>query len=67
MPVSELNLNRPPTADEASGIAWWNILKPSERAYWLTRVGPACSVAGAWAAFKRHQAGSIHSSPQDTP
>lgn len=67
MSVNSSDLNRPPTADEASGMAWWNILKPSERAYWLTKAGPGSSVADAWAAFKRHQASSIKSSPQDTP
>jgi len=42
-----------PNADELSGMTWWNILKPIERAYWLTKAGPACSAADAWAAFKR--------------
>lgn len=47
MPVNPSGLNRPPTADEAMGMAWWNILKPSERAYWLTKAGPTSSVADA--------------------
>lgn len=67
MSVNSSDLNRPPTADEASGMAWWNILKPSERAYWLTKAGPASSVADAWAIFKRHQATPNNPSPQDTP
>ncbi len=67
MPVTPENLHRSPTADEAMGMAWWNILKPAERAYWLTKAGPACSVADAWAAFKQHQATPINPSPQDTP
>lgn len=67
MSVTPANLDRPPSADEAMGMAWWNILTPSERATWLTKAGPACSVADAWAAFKRHQATPIHPSPQDTP
>lgn len=67
MSVISENLDRPPTADETMGMAWWNILKPAERAYWLTKAGPVCSVADAWVAFKRHQANPIHPSPQDTP
>ncbi len=67
MSVIPANLHRPPTADEAMGMAWWNILKPAERAYWLTKAGPAYSVAGAWAVFKRHQVNPINPPPQDTP
>lgn len=63
MSVNSSDLNRPPTTDEASGMAWWNILKPSERAYWLTKAGPASSVADAWAIFKRHQVHPINLSP----
>ncbi len=67
MPVNPSGLNRPPTADEAMGMAWWNILKPSERTYWLTKAGPTSSVADAWAVFKRHQANPINPSPQVPP
>ena len=55
MPVSRPDLHRLPTADEITGMAWWNNLKPIERAYWLTTAGHARSVADAWAAYKRSQ------------
>ncbi|WP_143322651.1 hypothetical protein [Candidimonas nitroreducens] len=64
--MTSFDLKRPPSADEALGMAWWNILKPSERVYWLTKAGHACNVANAWAAFKRHQAYPTNSSSQDT-
>ncbi len=53
MSVTRPDLHRLPTADEIAGIAWWNNLKPEERARWLTTAGHACSVADAWAAYKR--------------
>lgn len=55
MPVNLSDLNRLPTTDEIAGMAWWNNLKPDERARWLTTAGHACSVADAWAAHKRSQ------------
>lgn len=55
MPVNPLDLDRLPTGDEIAGMAWWNILKPEERARWLTTAGHACSVADARAAYKRSQ------------
>ena len=63
MPVKP---NEPPcslTLDEAAGMAWWNILKPAERADWLTKAGAACSVADAWAVFKRSQSHPHNHSP----
>ncbi|MGS1116498.1 hypothetical protein [Castellaniella sp. UC4442_H9] len=67
MSVIPANLHRPHSADEAMGMAWWNILKPAERAYWLTKAGPTCSVADAWAVFKRHLVNPTNPSPPDTP
>lgn len=55
MPVNLPGLQRHPTADEIAGMAWWNNLKPEKRARWLTTAGYACSVADAWAAYKRSQ------------
>jgi len=63
MPVRPAEGQRSPTPDEAAGMAWWNILKPAARAYWLTKAGAACSVADAWAAFKRSQIRSHNRSP----
>lgn len=63
MPIDTQNPRRSPTPDEAAGKAWWNILKPLERAYWLTKVGAACSVADAWAACKRSQTHPNNRSP----
>jgi len=63
MPVKPDELQRSLTPDEAAGMAWWNILKPLERVYWLTKAGATCSVADAWAAFKRNQAHPNNRSP----
>ena len=38
-------------ADALVGMAWWNGLSQSERAYWLDVAGSACPAA-AWAAFQ---------------
>ena len=63
MPITPSERQRSPTSDEAAGVAWWNILKPLERPYWLTKVGAACSVADVWAAFKRSQSYPRNRSP----
>ena len=55
MPLTRPYLQTQPTADEIAGMAWWNNLKPIERVCWLTTAGHACSVADAWAAYKRSQ------------
>ena len=38
-------------ADALVGMAWWNGLSQSERAYWLDVAASACPAA-AWAAFQ---------------
>ncbi len=63
MPLNPSDLHRAPTPDEAAGMAWWNILKPMQRTYWLTKAGAACSVADAWAAFKHSQIRPHNRSP----
>lgn len=63
MSVTPSKQQRSPTPDEAAGMALWNILKPLERAYWLTKVGAHGSVADAWAAFKRSQNNLNNRSP----
>ena len=55
MPVNLRGLQPQPTADEIAGMVWWNNLKQDECAAWLTTAGHACSVADAWAAYKRSQ------------
>jgi len=55
VPVNLPNLQTQPSADEIAGMAWWNNQKQDERAAWLTTAGHACSVADAWAAYKRSQ------------
>lgn len=47
-------MEREPTKDEAAGMAWWNGLNESERAYWLRETGTAV-VADAWAEWKRRK------------
>jgi len=62
VPVNLPDLQRHPTADEIAGMACWNNLKPIERVCWLTTARHACSVADAWAAYKRSQ-GLIENRP----
>ncbi len=40
-----------PTADELAGMAWWNGLDKSERAYWLAEARSAVP-AEAWATYQ---------------
>ena len=40
-----------PTADELAGMAWWNSLDKSERAYWLAEARSAVP-AEAWATYQ---------------
>jgi hypothetical protein len=46
-----MDVDREPTADEASGIAWWNSLSESMRAYWC-ELAKSYIAADAWAYFK---------------
>ena len=47
---------RQPTADELTGMAWWNNLSDWGRAYWLGIAGSAIA-ADAWGAWKAAQQG----------
>ena len=40
------------TDDERAGMAWWNALTETDRAFWL-RVADTAIVAEAWAEYKR--------------
>ena len=42
------------TADERTGIAWWNSLGKAARLYWLRQAGSAV-LADAWSEYKRTQ------------
>ena len=42
------------TADERTGIAWWNSLGKAARLYWLRQAGSAVP-ADAWSEYKRTQ------------
>jgi hypothetical protein len=55
VPVNLADLQTQPSAREIAGMAWRNNLKPIEGVCWLTTAGHACSVADAWAAYKRSQ------------
>ena len=43
---------RKPTADDLTGIAWWNSMTEPERAYWLQRA-KADAPKQAWEHYKR--------------
>jgi hypothetical protein len=45
------------TADDAAGMAWWNVQSEAARGFWLDRAGPGASAADAWALFKQCRGG----------
>ena len=43
-----------PSANDLAGMAWWNNLRPFDRAYWLSEAGSAAPV-DAWNAYQQKQ------------
>jgi hypothetical protein len=43
------------TADDAAGMAWWNVQSEAARSFWLDRAGAGASAADAWALFKQYR------------
>lgn len=55
MTGEQQNFDREPTADERAGIAWWNAMTETERAYWLS-AAQTPTPAVAWAYYQCQQA-----------
>ena len=47
----EPEFERPPTADEVAGMAWWNSQTELVREFWL-RVANSARPADAWTAYR---------------
>ena len=47
----EPEFERPPTADEVAGMAWWNSQTELVREFWL-RVANSARAPYAWAAYR---------------
>lgn len=52
-PAQGEDWGRPRTADELTGMIWWNSLDEQQRRYWMAQAGNTGVAADAWLAYKR--------------
>jgi hypothetical protein len=52
-PAQGEDWGRSRTADELTGMIWWNSLDDQQRRYWMAQAGNTGVAADAWLAYKR--------------